>query len=71
MRADLHGLCVVLALYVRFYQELQTAAKSMDTGSLKEYRHKWEHIQDSSDTAQEAKQNVFKLIDAELRNRKD
>lgn len=56
---------------VRFYQDLQTAISGMDTDSLKEYQQKWEHIQDNSDTAQEAKQNVFKLIDAELRTRKD
>lgn len=56
---------------VRFYQDLQTAISGMDTDSLKEYRQKWEHIQNNSDTAQEAKQNVFKLIDAELRTRKD
>ena len=55
---------------VRFYQDLQTAISGMDTDSLKEYRQKWEHIQDNSDTAQEAKQNVFKLIDAELRTKK-
>ena|GEM_PF-3082639 len=56
---------------VRFYQDLQTAISGMDTDSLKEYRHKWKHIQDNSDTAQEVKQNVFKLIDTELQNRKD
>lgn len=56
---------------VRFYQDLQTAISGMDTDSLKEYRQKWEHIQDNSDTAQKAKQNVFKLIDTELQNRKD
>lgn len=56
---------------VRFYQDLQITIEIMDTDSLKEYRQKWEQIQDNSDTAQEAKQNVFKLIDAELRTRKD
>lgn len=55
---------------VRFFHDLQTAISGMDTDSLKEYRQKWEHIQGNSDTAQKAKQNVFKLIDTELKKRK-
>lgn len=55
---------------VRFYQDLQIAISGMDTDSLKEYRQKWEHIQDNSDTAHEIKRNIFKMIDAELKKRK-
>ena len=56
---------------VRFYQDLQTAISGMDTDSLKEYRHKWERVQGNSNTAQEIKRNIFKMIDTELRTRKD
>lgn len=55
---------------VRFYQDLQTAISGMDTDSLKEYRRKWKCVQDNSDTAQEIKQNIFKMINTELKKRK-
>ena len=55
---------------VRFYQDLQTVISGMDTNSLKEYRRKWKCVQDNSNTAQEIKRNVFKLIDTELKKRK-
>lgn len=55
---------------VRFYQDLQITIEIMDTDSLKEYRHKWERVQGNSNTAQEIKRNIFKMIDAELKKRK-
>lgn len=55
---------------VRFYQDLQTVIENMDTNSLKEYRHKWERVQGNSNTAQEIKWDIFKMIDAELKKRK-
>ena len=55
---------------VRFYQDLQTVIENMDTNSLKEYRHKWERVQGNSNTAQEIKRDIFKMIDAELKKRK-
>jgi len=55
---------------VRFYQDLQTAISGMDTDSLKEYRCEWKRVQDNSDTAQEIKQNIFKMINTELKKRK-
>ena len=56
---------------VRVYQDVQTTIENMDTNELKEYQRKWKHIQDNSDTAHETKRDILKMIDAELRNRKD
>lgn len=55
---------------VRFYEDVQLYIKSRDTDSLKEYRCKWENIQDNSDTAKEIQKNILTLISAELKSRK-
>lgn len=55
---------------VRVYQDVQTFVKGMNVDELKEYRYKWENTTNDSEIASEVKENVFKLIDSELKKRK-